>query len=720
MVKKVYNISGFDCANCAARTESFLNRDERIEYARIDFSSNRLYITYKNKELSIDEIKSLIKEVESNNIIVASSNEKIQNEKFFNKKNIILLARIVITIILMLCARFAMNQDDWPCIIVYAISILLIGYDVFYKVVYKIIHFKNPIDEFLLITLGVSGVVILSALSYAKILPEGHNEFFEGVMVILLFQIGQVVEHYASNKSRNAISTAMDLRTENALLFDGIDTKTVPSKKLKIGDLIIVKVGDVIPVDGVVVEGEGTLDISSLTGEYIPKLVKADDEALSGCLLKSGTLTLQVQKTYQDSTVSKIVELVNNSGEKKANAISFISKFAKWYTPIIMLGSFIFLLIFGFVNKDWVNATTKALEFVIIACPCAIVISVPLSYFAGIGLASKNGIVIKGSNFMDALCSFKKLITDKTGTLTHGSFTISRINPIDISEASFKEYLFAAECLSNHPIGKAIMQNIKDKNYINKIKNYNEIIGRGVTTDYMGHHLIAGTRAFLLEKSIEVKEASDVGTIVYLSLDGKYIGYCVLSDEIKKDAQPMVDLLHHAGIEIVLLTGDKENTAAMTCKELGIDRWHSELSPSEKTKCLEMEMNNSKRKVAFIGDGINDAPSIIRSDIGIAMGGIGSDIAVNNADIVIMNDNPVKVYEAYKIAKMTRNRAFFCIIFSLAVKLAVTIAAAVTTIPMWLAVLSDTGLTVVMIVCALLLLYQKVHHPKRIMNKYLK
>lgn len=718
MIKKVYNISGFDCANCAARTESFLNRDEHIEYARIDFSSNRLYITYKNKELTIDEIKKLIKKVESNDIAITTSSEKIQNEKFFNKKNIILLIRIAITIILMLCARFGMNQDDWPCIVVYAIAILLIGYDVFYKVLYKIIHLKNPIDEFLLITLGVSGVVTLSALSYAKILPEGHNEFFEGVMVILLFQIGQIIEHYASNKSRNAISTAMDIRTETALLFDGLETKSVPSRQLKINDLIIVKVGDVIPVDSVVIEGEGTLDISSLTGEYIPKLVHTNDNALSGCLLKSGTLTLQVKKTYQDSTVSKIVELVNNSGEKKANAVSFISKFAKWYTPIIMIGSLMFLLIFGFVNKDWISATTKALEFIIIACPCAIVISVPLSYFAGIGLASKNGIVVKGSNFMDALCSLKKLVTDKTGTLTHGSFAIKKINSFNIDEKTFRDNLYAAECLSNHPIGKAIMQNVKSKDYVSKIKNYTERAGAGVTVDYLNHHLIAGTRAFLIEKNIQVDEAKEIGTIVYLAIDGKCVGYCTLSDELKKDAQPMVDLLHYAGIEIILLTGDKEEVAAMTCKELGIDRWHSELSPSEKTKCLELEMNDPKKKVAFIGDGINDAPSIIRSDVGIAMGGIGSDIAVNNADIVIMNDNPAKVYDAYKIAKMTRNRAFFCIIFSLLVKISVTIAAAVTTIPMWLAVLSDTGLTVIMIICALLLLYQKVRHPKHIINKY--
>jgi len=722
MKKKVYTIYGFDCPNCAAKTESFLNHDSRIEYARIDFAGNRLYITYKKEELSIEEIKSLIKKVESNDIKVLPGIEKIKEEKFLNKKMIILLFRIALSTIFLFVARFALSQNSYSSLALYIVSILIIGYSVFYKVIYKIFHLQNPINEFLLITLAVIGVAILTIAFPDE--KARFEKFFDATMVILLFQIGQVIEHYASNKSKNSIATAVDIRAKNATLFDGIETKVVPSETLKINDLIIVKTGEIVPVDSILIEGEGTLDVSSLTGEFVPKIAKVNDEILSGYLVKSGTLTLQVKKIFQDSTVSKILELVANSSEHKAKAENFVSKFAKWYTPAVLIVALLFAIIYGSicaacrVTNAWNNAIETALELIIIACPCAIVISVPMCYFAGIGLASKHGIIIKGANYLDELCNLKKIVSDKTGTLTHGSFMITKRKIINVNEKTFNEYLYAVESLSNHPIGKAIMQGVNNKSFINKISNFNEIPGKGIVCDYNKHHLLAGSRLFLNESGINVNEANDIGTIVYLAVDKKYIGYVVLSDELKKDAQPMVNLLHHANIEIILLTGDKEEIASSTCKELGIDRWHAELLPSEKTKYLELEMNDKKHKVAFIGDGINDAPSIIRSDIGIAMGGIGSDIAVSNADVVIMNDNPAKVFDAYKISKMTRNRAWFCVIFSLLVKLSVMIAAILVThltkkpMPEYIAVLADTGLTVLMIIAAFILLYQKARRPK--------
>ncbi|MCQ2794127.1 MAG: cadmium-translocating P-type ATPase [Bacilli bacterium] len=715
MMKKVYTIRGFDCANCAAKTESFLNHDARIEYARIDFAGARLYITYKDQPLSIEEIKRLIKQVESNDLYISDAKQNVEREKFFTTKNIILLGRIIIAAILMFVGRFAFfrDQNNIACLILYLIAILIVGYSIFYKVIYKIIHLKNPIDEFLLITLAVVGVSILTA-----VFPEEdgrYEPFFDATMVILLFQIGQMIEHYATNKSRNAISTAVDERSETATYFDGIETKTIKSQDLKVGDLIIVKVGETIPVDSEVIEGEGNLDISSLTGEYVPKHVKAGDEALSGCMLKSGTLTLQVKKIYQESTVSKILELVASSGEHKAKAENFITKFAKYYTPGVIIAAILLLVIWGSATTDWVEATKKALNLIVIACPCAIVISVPLSYFAGIGLASKNGIIVKGANYLDELVKLKKLVSDKTGTLTHGAFMLTKVVPNKLSVEQFKEYLYAAECLSDHPIAKAIMHEVKAKDYINAVKNYQEEAGKGVSLRYQDHAIVVGSRFFLSSHRVTVDEVSDIGTVIYLAVDGQYAGYAVLSDELKKDAQPMVNLLHHAGVEIVLLTGDKEETAKETCEALGIDRWHSELLPDEKTKYLEMEMSDPNKKVAFIGDGINDAPSIMRSDIGIAMGGIGSDIAVNHADVVIMNDNPAKVYDAHKIAKMTRNRAWFCVVFSLAVKFGVMIVdIVVKDMDMIYSVLADTGLTVLMIICAFVLLYQKVRRPKHI------
>ena len=722
-MKKVYNIQGFDCANCAAKTESFLNHDSRINYARIDFAGSRLYITYKDKELSIEELKKLIKQIESNDLVITDIKESIKQEKIFSRNNIILLSRIIISLILMLIGRFLYRdaQGDWPCTIFYGIAILIIGYDIFKRVAYKIIKLRNPIDEYFLVAVSVIGVTVLSIIKYTLHDEEAFESFFDGTMVIVLFQIGQFIEHIVSIRSRNAISTAVDLRGEYANLFDGENETKIESKKLKVDDLIIVRVGDTIPVDSIVIDGEGSLDVSSLTGEYVPKKVRVNDETLSGCTLKSGSLILQVKKIYSESTVSKILELVASSGEHKAKAENFISKFAKVYTPAVIFISMLLLLIFGLTTHNWIDATTKALYSIVIACPCAIIISVPLSYFAGIGLASKNGILIKGANYLDELCKLKKLVSDKTGTLTHGSFMISKINPINISIDEFKDYIYAIECNSNHPIAKAILHDVSYKGYINKVSNYEEVAGKGVIVNYKNNSLIGGSKSFLKEHNIEAIDASEIGTIVHLGVNNKYCGYLVLSDEIKKDAQPMVNLLHFAGIEIVLLTGDKEEVASSTCKELGIDRWHSELLPSDKEKYLELEMNDKNKKVAFIGDGINDAPSIIRSDIGIAMGGIGSDIAVKNADVVIMNDNPAKVYDAHKIAKMSRNRAYLCICISLLVKIIVLILDWVAPdkgtlrdlIPT-VAVFADTGLTVLMILLASSLLYQKVRRPKNI------
>ncbi|HNX16598.1 MAG TPA: heavy metal translocating P-type ATPase [Bacilli bacterium] len=719
MIKKVYEITGFDCANCAAKAEAHLNKYPGIAYARIDFAGNHLYITYQDKELLEDEILAIVQEVESDKIEIKAVDNKIHKLKLFDRHTIILIGRIVYAILVILLCGFVLKDNSfyWWRFGLYLSAVIVVSYDVIYKPIYKIFHKQNPIDEYLLIMIAAIGAFVLASLQYkpsSDPLPTFlHEEHIEAIMVVGLFQIGRVVEAIATKKSRFAVLSAINLRAEfaNRLSDDGITL--VKPENLKIGDVIIVKTGESIPVDGRIIEGEAYLDLSSLTGEYIPVRVEKDQQVLSGCILKSGTLTIQVEKMYVDSTVSKIMNLISTSGERKTKAAKFITKFARWYTPLVVVVSLLYILIVGLVTKQWQEVTYQGLEILVIACPCAIVISVPLAYFSAIGLSSKHGIVVKGTDRFDDLVKMRLLVTDKTGTLTHGSFSIQSIVPTSgVKESQLLESLYAAECLSNHPIGKAICHGHNFRKLAAEQRDFKEIPGLGTETTYRKNNIIAGSKVFFSNHGISTPDVIEVGTPVYVAKGGKYLGYVLLADQLKEDAQPMVDLLHHDNIEILLLTGDKEENAKGLTQSLGIDRYVSELSPEGKAKVLEIEMEKQKG-VAFIGDGINDAPSIKRSDIGIAMGGIGSDTAVESSDIVIMNDDPAKVYDAYKIAKMARNTAIFNIVFSLFVKITVMILVMTEiNIPMYIAVLADTGLTVLMVINSLILLYRKVKRPK--------
>ena len=717
MIKKIYHISGFDCANCAAKAEAHLNRNKAISYARLDFAGNRLYITYKDNAFSIDELKKTIAEVESDPLDISENEGQVKKtKKIFTKNMWILLARILFAVALIgITFIFQGEKYYWFRFSMFLTALLVLVYDVFYKVILHIIHRENILDHNLLIVICCAGAFILGCLESKHLgtFTDDH-ELFESVMVVALFQIGRIIESYASNKSKAAIMSAVELRVDYAnLIKDGLVSKVKP-EDLNVGDTIIIKTGELIPTDAVVVEGEAYIDTSSLTGEYIPVLAKADSALYSGCLVKNGTVTATVKKKYQDSTVAKIIELISQGGEKKSKADEFIAKFAKIYTPIVCGLAILSFLIGGLITKDWSEWVKIGLEILVTGCPCAIIISVPLAYFSGIGLASKNGIVVKGTNYIDLLNNMGMLVCDKTGTLTHGSFKIQKIKALNIDEKEFMNYLYAAECLSTHPIGKAICHGQNLKSLASEQRNFKEVAGYGVESTYKKQHIIAGSPKYLEQFGVKVEYADEVGTIVYLAVKNQYVGYVVLSDEVKEDAQPMVNLLHSDGVEIVLLTGDKEENAKQICNKLGIDRWHSELLPEQKVQIMEQEMGNTKKAVAFIGDGINDAPSIIRSDIGIAMGGIGSDIAVENADIVIMNDDPAKVYDAKKIAKMARNTSIFNIAFALVIKFAVMVLALLQVLPdimMMIAVIADTGLTVLLVLNSLVLLYRKVKRP---------
>ena len=721
--KKIYHISGFDCPNCAHKSEEHLNKHEKVDNCHIDFSTNKMYITYKDKELTVEEIVKIIAEVESDPLDIHElgfKKEKEQAPKLFTASMWFLLARVLFAVLVMVLCMTVFHQFDetgWIRFAIYTFTTLLLSYDVMWRVILHLRHMRNVIDHNLLITIAIIGATILSVLHITgDSVEHGVHFAMEGMMVVGLFQVGQIVEKIATNRSKAAVMSAIQLRVEYANLLKDGEVRKVDPEELEIGDSVVVGAGEMIPVDGEVVDGSAYIDKSSLTGEFVPVLADINDsEVLAGCLVKSGLVTLKAKKKYEDSAVAKIIELISNSGEKKSKADEFIAKFAKWYTPIIVILSALVLLIGGLITKDWYTWVVSGLEILVTGCPCAIVISVPLAYFAAIGLASKNGIVIKGTNYMDEINNLNKIITDKTGTLTHGVFSIQKVVTADgVNKEELLEALYAAESLSTHPIAKAICHEVNVKEIAALQREYKEIAGKGVMTSYKGDYIYAGNLKFMEMTGVKVNKAEEQGTVVYCQKEGKYLGYIVLNDEVKKEAYDMVQLLHKEKMEVVLLTGDKNENALALQKELGIDRVYSELTPEQKTSILEQEMQGNNKNVGFVGDGINDAPSIMRADVGFAMGAIGSDIAVQNADVVIMNDNPAKVYESVKIARIARHTAIFNIIFALLVKAVVAALVIILPIvidkqvPMVVPVIADTGLTVVLVLNSLFILFRKV------------
>ena len=702
MIKKSYHITGFDCAHCALKSEKHLNKHPAINSAVIDFAKDKLFIEYKDKELTIDDILKSIAEVESDPIEIEDANKEKKRYKIFNKDFWYTLIRVLIGVTIILVCSIALTHEQFYIQLgLYAFGIALLTYDVTWKVILHIIHKENPIDESLLITLCTVGAFIVAIIAH-----EAHF-FMEALMVVTLYQVGKIIEGIATNKSKEAVARAVNLRIEHAARLVNGEIQEVSPDMLNVNDVVVVTAGEYIPVDAVVISGEGQVDTSSLTGEFVPVSAKVDMELYSGYLLKEGTLNLKVIRTYQNSAVSKIIDLISNSGAKKSKADEFVSKFAKWYTPIVFIASLLVAVIGGAVTNNWKDWVILGLKMMVVACPCAIVISVPLAYFAALGLASKNG----GTNYIDELNRMEKLVTDKTGTLTKGVFEISKIVPIGVKEDFLLDVMSSVESLSNHPIGKTIAK-LKKSSVLSE--NFEELAGLGVCAEYKGDMVLIGNSKLLNEYEVEFEEVDENGVVVYCVYDGKYIGYLVISDEVRESSKELVSSLQNSGVDVVLLTGDKEHNTQKLCNELGIKKYYSSLLPDQKIECLEKELSN-KYATGFIGDGINDAASIKRADIGFAMGAIGSDAAIESADVVIMNDEPMKVYDSIRIAKIARHTSIFNIIFALSVKLGVELAAIITSllgkgelIPMWAAVLADTGLTVLMVINSLLILYRKI------------
>ena len=537
MIKKKYHISGFDCPNCAHKAEAHLGKNEALEYCHIDFSTNKMYLTFKEKELTVKEIADIIAEVESDPLDIHESDGKFEKEtKIFTKDMWFLLGRIIFAIVVLLVNLLVLSHFDdagWIRFGLYTFATLVLVYDIVWRVLIHIRHLKNIIDHNLLITIAVSGATALAVIYLLEgDCHEGVHSAMEAMMVVGLFQIGQIIEKIATNRSKAAVMNAISLRVEYANLLKNGQIIKVDPEELHLGDNVVISAGEMIPVDGQVVDGSAYIDKSSLTGEFVPVLADAENgEVLAGCLVKTGSITIKATKKYEDSAVSKIIDLISNSGEKKSKADEFIAKFAKWYTPVIVLLAVLAILIGGLITHEWRNWIVRGLEILVTGCPCAIVISVPLAYFASIGLASKRGIVIKGANYLDELNNVRKIVTDKTGTLTYGVFKIQKVVTADgVEQDELLHSLYAAECLSTHPIAKAICHDVDVKTLAARQKDYKEIAGYGVQTTYHDEIIYAGSAKYMSDIGVDSIVDEENGNIVHCKKGDIYLVYIVLND----------------------------------------------------------------------------------------------------------------------------------------------------------------------------------------------
>ncbi len=633
----------------------------------------------------------------------------MEEESIFNKEFYIKLARLIIGGILAAVGYFYLNETNFNLItnlIVMLIAWIILAYDVLIESLEDVFKEHEIFSEDFLMIIASIGAFAIRAFG-----PE-MNEFIEGVMVMFLFQIGEMFEDIADNRSHKAIINAVGLRAQIAHKVENDKVIDIKPEDLKIGDIISCRVGEILPADGNIISGEGFIDMSSLNGEPVPVKKQTGEAINAGTILKEGSINVQVTKEYKDNTVSKILNLIEESSESKGKATRFVDKFAKIYTPIVVSLAIILMivppLIIDMQNPTvWENWIYRALNLLIISCPCALVISIPLTYFAGIGLASKNGIIIKGGSIFDSLSNLGTVLTDKTGTLTYGNFKVTKVET-NIDKEEFLTYLKASESHSNHPIALAIMQEKSKELFDGDILDYKEIAGQGISCTYQNKKILAGNAKLMKSNKIEAPRVDDIGSIVYLAIDNSYVGYVICSDTIRKESKELVENLHQNDIKVIMLTGDKEETAKKTAEELNLDGYHANLLPENKTTMLKEIKEKNPKAIAYMGDGINDAASIALSDVGIAMGGQGSDLAIDNADLVIMNDNPNKLSLSLKIANLVRNHMIFNIAFTLIIKLTIMIlAATIKDFPLIVSVVADTGLTMILVFISMFMLKHK-------------
>lgn len=618
-----------------------------------------------------------------------------------NKKQKKMLIRIIIAAVLIVVFSL-LPAEGYLRFVLFMIPYLVIGYDILKKAFKGILN-KQVFDENFLMAVATVGAILL-------------GDYSEGVAVMLFYQIGELFQSYAVGKSRRNISELMDIRPDYANIEKDGTLEQVDPDEVEIGTIIVVQPGEKVPIDGVITEGTSTLNTSALTGESLPRDAKAGDEVISGCINMTGLLKIRTTKEFGESTVSKILELVENSSSRKSKSENFISKFAKYYTPAVCYGAIalalippIVLLIMGkpAVWGDWIY---RALTFLVISCPCALVISIPLSFFAGIGGASNQGILVKGSNYLETLAQTKYVVFDKTGTMTQGVFEVSGIHHNEMPDEKLLEYAALAECYSSHPISKSLQKAYGKPIDRNRVTDIEEISGNGVIAKVDGISVAAGNTKLMNRLGIAYQDCHHVGTVVHIAIDGKYAGHILISDIIKPHAKEAIAELKKAGIsKTVMLTGDSKRVADQVAEELGIQEVYSELLPADKVSRVEELLNqkSEKDKLAFVGDGINDAPVLSRADIGIAMGALGSDAAIEAADIVLMDDDPLKISKAIKIARKCIRIVYENIYFAIGIKVLCLILGALGIANMWMAIFADVGVMIIAVLNAIRTLFVK-------------
>ena len=618
-----------------------------------------------------------------------------------NKKQKKMLVRIIISFVLVVVFS-QLPVEGYLRFGLFMIPYLIIGYDILKKA-FKGIRNKQVFDENFLMAVATIGAILL-------------GDYTEGTAVMLFYQIGELFQSYAVGRSRRNISELMDIRPDYANVENNGELEQVDPDEVAIGTIIIVQPGEKVPIDGVITEGTSTLNTSALTGESLPRSAKVGDEVISGCINMTGLLKIRTTKEFGESTVSKILELVENSSSRKSKSENFISKFAKYYTPAVCYGALalallppIVLLLMGkpAMWGDWIY---RALTFLVISCPCALVISIPLSFFAGIGGASNQGVLVKGSNYLETLAQTKYVVFDKTGTMTQGVFEVSGIHHSQIPDEKLLEYAALAECSSSHPISKSLQKAYGKPVDRNRVTDIEEISGNGVIAKVDGVSVAAGNAKLMNRLGIAYQECHHVGTVVHMAVDGRYAGHILISDIIKPHAKEAIAELKKAGISrTVMLTGDSKRVADQVATELGIDEVYSELLPADKVTKVEelLDKKTAKEKLAFVGDGINDAPVLSRADIGIAMGALGSDAAIEAADIVLMDDDPLKISKAIKIARKCIRIVYENIYFAIGIKVLCLILGAIGIANMWMAIFADVGVMIIAVLNAIRALFVK-------------
>ena len=702
------SIEGLDCPNCAAKVERKINTLEGIKEATVDFLGKKIVVLAD--EISENELVELIQtEVDKIEDGVKVFVPKVQAGESSSEEEDTgkIKKKLLIGGVLFVLGIFVPKTLFIPKLVIFLVSYLVIGGDVLLSAFKNILN-GQVFDENFLMAIATVGAFAI-------------GEYPEGVAVMLFYQLGELFQGIAVNNSRKSIVSLMDIRPDYANIKVGEGIKKVSPEEIKVGEIIVVKPGEKVPLDGKIVKGASTFDTSALTGESLPREAKAGDDVLSGFINKNGLIEIQVAKVFSESTVSKILYLMENAGSKKSKTENFITKFARYYTPVVVITALIVaifppLLIQGATFSDWIY---RALIFLVVSCPCALVISIPLGFFGGIGGASRHGILIKGTNYLEVLNNLESVVMDKTGTLTKGIFKVTEVNAennikindfqnnkTELTKPLLLKYAAHIEKFSNHPIAQSIVseyENSASKVDENVVKDFEEISGFGVKVNINNHQFLAGNSKLMNLGNITFDKKENLGTAIYLAADGKYIGNILISDEVKEDSARAIKGMKENGVkEIVMLTGDNEAIGKNIAEKLGIDKVFTELLPNEKVEKLEeiYKTKSEKGKVAFVGDGINDAPVLARADLGIAMGGAGSDAAIEAADVVIMNDEPSKIVTAIKIAKKTKEIVWQNITIAFAVKIVVMALGLFGDATMWEAVFADVGVALLAVLNA--------------------